>query len=283
MKISSQDIAKQSYWGSPEAIKLFNPKEDDDTVKVTLERRVQLLCEANHYAESYRHIVEGRDPDDLCSKSDLKALQQRSMLLYRAYRIALKHMERPDYWTWTKCCEQACNTLNPIGISQATHHRRVQIWKTIFRISDNFPHPNPYAQIGRQPEPQLFAVYPELKTKVELFCKNNLVTLTIESLYDHVHSTLIPEIHAQFIEDLPQGAPNECFGLEHFFHCFNLKNLSLTTVGRWMHYLGYTYDRAKKSFYIDCHERPDVVEERKNFCKISSGTGTKVPKMGSAT
>jgi hypothetical protein len=29
-----------------------------------------------------------------------------------------------------------------------------------------------------------------------------------------------------------------------------------------MHYLGYTYDRVKKSFYVDGHERPDVVEER---------------------
>jgi hypothetical protein len=34
-----------------------------------------------------------------------------------------------------------------------------------------------------------------------------------------------------------------------------------------MKYLGYTYDRVKKSFYVDGHERPDVVEEREKFCK----------------
>ena len=37
----------------------------------------------------------------------------------------------------------------------------------------------------------------------------------------------------------------------------------MTTVGRWLKYLGYTYDRVKKKFYVDGHERP----ERKKFCK----------------
>jgi hypothetical protein len=73
-----------------------------------------------------------------------------------------------------------------------------------------------------------------------------------------------------FIEELPQGAPNECFGPWSISSIASIsRTCHLTTVGRWMHYLGYTYDRAKKSFYVDGHERPDVVEERKNFCKIS--------------
>ena len=42
---SAQDIANQSYWESPEAMKLINPKDDDDTVKDTLEKRVELLCQ----------------------------------------------------------------------------------------------------------------------------------------------------------------------------------------------------------------------------------------------
>jgi hypothetical protein len=162
--------------------------------------------------------------------------------------------------------QESLAILNPVGIIQATQHHRVQIWNRIFRISETFPHPNPFAQLGKKPEPQLFQVYPELKEKIELFCKTNLATLTIETLFDHVHSTLIPEIHTIFKRELPQGTPNECYTLEHFFHCFNLKSLSLTTVGRWMHYLGYQYDRVKKTFYVDGHERPDVVEERVKFC-----------------
>ena len=34
-----------------------------------------------------------------------------------------------------------------------------------------------------------------------------------------------------------------------------------------MHLLGYSYDTRKKSFYVDGHERADVVSYRYDFCK----------------
>jgi hypothetical protein len=43
--------------------------------------------------------------------------------------------------------------------------------------------------------------------------------------------------------------------------------ISLTTTWQWLRRLGFHYDNRKKSFFVDGHERPDVVFYRGNdFC-----------------
>jgi hypothetical protein len=42
--------------------------------------------------------------------------------------------------------------------------------------------------------------------------------------------------------------------------------ISLTTTWRWLRRLGFHYDNRKKSFFVDGHERPDVVFRRNEFC-----------------
>lgn len=43
--------------------------------------------------------------------------------------------------------------------------------------------------------------------------------------------------------------------------------MSFTTAWRWMRLLGFKYDTRRKSFYVDGHEREDVVAHRNAFCK----------------
>ena len=43
--------------------------------------------------------------------------------------------------------------------------------------------------------------------------------------------------------------------------------MSLTTTWRWMRLFGFCYDTRKKSFYVDGHERDDVVANRAAFCR----------------
>ncbi|KAI2507244.1 hypothetical protein MHU86_7201 [Fragilaria crotonensis] len=42
--------------------------------------------------------------------------------------------------------------------------------------------------------------------------------------------------------------------------------ISLTTTWRWLRRLGFHYDSRKKSFFVDGHERPNVVFHRNEFC-----------------
>jgi hypothetical protein len=49
---------------------------------------------------------------------------------------------------------------------------------------------------------------------------------------------------------------------------YRLKNLSISTVYRWMRVLGFKYEVRKKGFYIDGHEKPATLEYRKKYQQI---------------
>ena len=40
------------------------------------------------------------------------------------------------------------------------------------------------------------------------------------------------------------------------------------TARRWMYYLGFHADHHKKGYYVDCHERGDVVFHREEFLPV---------------
>jgi hypothetical protein len=47
---------------------------------------------------------------------------------------------------------------------------------------------------------------------------------------------------------------------------YNDKPISMSTVWRWLKRLGFDYCSRRKSFFVDGHERPDVVLYRNEFC-----------------
>jgi len=65
-------------------------------------------------------------------------------------------------------------------------------------------------------------------------------------------------------EPLPTGSPEE--QMTSFLKVHGLKVLTLGTVLKWMHVIGMKYANKTKSFYVDGHEREDVVESRIQFC-----------------
>jgi len=90
-------------------------------------------------------------------------------------------------------------------------------------LDEMFPHPNQFANLGKKPDPHMFQVYPELKERIERYCRASVATLSIESVHSCVHETLIPETRGLFLADLPNAATDDVRTLEHFFQCFNLK------------------------------------------------------------
>jgi hypothetical protein len=102
---------QQTYWDSPEALKLFRPAEDDDTVIACMERRIELLALVNRTCEGYRLVID--DDDYLkCSDKEKFEIRQRCQLLCHAYVLAKEHM---NDWKWMQCCDTACRQLNPTG------------------------------------------------------------------------------------------------------------------------------------------------------------------------
>ena len=280
---SRQELGvSSSYWpDSPEARQVFRPRNTSitfggprESAKEAVERRIKLLQMVNEDAESWRNIIIGRDEKDFCSKSEIFEIRQRAVFLCLAYQLAIKKM---NDWTWYDCCKEACKQLNRLGLNQAKFYKTIANWNKIFRKFESFAHPNPLVRCGKRPMPRLLEVFPDAKDQIVTFGVRNLATLTIESVHDLIINTVIPRLTATWEKettimnavgntaDAPEQARSRVTAM--FLRSHRLESMSLTTTWRWMRLLGFQYDSRKKSFYVDGHERDDVVANRSIFCK----------------
>jgi len=286
-------LPSYSYWpDSPEAHWLFLPKRRNncdnmtcvETPRETVERRIELLSKVQEREDCWKTIVQGHDPDNICTKVEIFEIRQRAAFLCCAYRLALHNMNK---WTWHQCCTEACNTMNALGFKQASCSKTIANWNIVFRKLECFPHPNLFVQCGKRPLPRLLEMFPDAKGQIIAYAVKNLATLSIESLHDYIISTVLPRLvktwreEEQIEEQDSTGtstgttgtiAPTELQNHNHdsitakFLKAHGLKSLSLSTTWRWMRLLGFSYDTRRKGFYVDGHEREDVVANRVEFC-----------------
>ncbi len=161
---------------------------------------------------------------------------------------------------------------------QATFFKTIANWNKVFRQFECFPHPNPYVQCGKRPLPPLLAIFPNAKDQIVSFGIKNLATLSIESVHDLTVTKVIPKVATTWQSEQEaqktsrssrtNGEGNEPdTAIRLFLQAHRLESMSLTTTWRWMRLLGFQYDCRRKSFYIDGHERDDVVMNRQKFCR----------------
>ncbi|KAI2488670.1 hypothetical protein MHU86_6071 [Fragilaria crotonensis] len=259
------DASSSSYWPcSPEAYRVFKPPKkhgttncedgndtdfDSETPMEALQRRIVLLQSVHEEENNWRNVVQGRDIDNVCTKAEICAVRQRATFLCYAYRLALAKMNE---WTWQDCCTES-------------------LWK--------------------RPLPRVLEVFPCAKEQIVAFGVENLSHLSIEAVYQFVHSSVIPRLAALWKRESvvdedtaetstlststtainptsnPVDVDQDEDDIALFLRAHRLKNMSFTTAWRWMRLLGFKYDTRRKSFYVDGHEREDVVAHRNAFCK----------------
>jgi len=106
------------------------------------------------------------------------------------------------------------------------------------------------------------------------FGVKSLTTLTVESVHSFCHDKLIPKLFEQWKLDIERSSgsgntdQNRLLTKEMFLHEHRITSLSIPTCWRWLHRLGFTYNTQRKGYYVDGHERSDVVASRKAFCEV---------------
>ncbi|KAG7358742.1 hypothetical protein IV203_015340 [Nitzschia inconspicua] len=171
-----------TYWDSPEAYKLFRPRQCDSNCLSAVERRIKLLQRAQQF-EGWRDLVHGRDPDNVCSNYDKFVIRQKSMFILKAYQIATLEMNRK---TWLECCEIAVHEINLLGVTLTTRGDILSRWHRLFRTREAFLHPNLEARVGRDPLPPFLRMFPDAATKIKQFCRVNLLNLNVETVHQFI-------------------------------------------------------------------------------------------------
>ena len=158
---------------------------------------------------------------------------------------------------------------------------------------EHFPMPNPkILHRQKHPLPDLLEYFAEEITSPWLgYCIENLADLTVEMARNHLITSLIPTAAAtrtsnstsssnavvtdynEVLLPLEEDAAEEevnCMPQTLIRDCllpFYLETpISISTTWRWLKRLGFNHDARKKSFFVDGHERPNVVFRRNEFC-----------------
>ncbi|KAI2514285.1 hypothetical protein MHU86_178 [Fragilaria crotonensis] len=294
---ASAKIVVETYWDSPEAKKLFlgNSSDARDVVEV-LEERIERLQQVNRTMDGWRDLVDKHDKDNLCSPYDIFICRQRCSIICLAYTFALEEMNSAR---WVEdCCAKAIFESSKMGIEAAgTNERTVAGWNILLRANrERFPHPNPKIHKQKKPLPDLLAYFQEEVTVPwHQYCIENLADLTIELARNELISKILPratEANNGIVvtNDEERGGTNEEYKqnvedneddetdndknnrlqrtkADCLLSVYLESPISLSTTWRWLRRLGFSYDARKKTFFVDGHERPNVVFHRNQFCK----------------
>ena len=121
-----------NYWDSPEAAKLFEPK-NGNTVLSCLSKRVTLLTKVSYNDNMLTHLLIDVADINNISSHQRQTIRQQCMYLRKAYEVAIQKMNSS---TWSECVKIAIDELADCGIVSIKKHRTIQLLNLQFRKSE---------------------------------------------------------------------------------------------------------------------------------------------------
>jgi hypothetical protein len=223
-----------------------------------LKDRIRLLSEVQRSEDGYKRFVSDIEKKQLTSKQ-IFLFRKKCLYLRTAYVIALKKLgHNKNTWVNT-CCKEAVEMLAYVGLDYTLDPKRVSVWNRLFRRSGKFSHPNNYVANGiKQPKPKIFALFPQAVAMVNEFVLRRLDHITSEMVQYELISKIIPALEEEAVKEKVAEEYDYISGLVE-------KPPSKSTVLRWMHYLDFSNDKVKKSYYVDGHEKEEQVQHRSKF------------------
>jgi hypothetical protein len=141
--------------------------------------------------------------------------------------------------------------------------KRISYWDIDFCKDNCFPHPNSYVANGMKPKPPFFEHFPNAAADASTFILDHLDCFSVEMLRGEIITKIIPALTKECKDDSILEDSTEHTLLSQF----EIRPPSYTTVLCWVHYLGFSQDKLKKSFYVDNHEHEEQKKHRSQFAQ----------------
>ena len=223
----------------------------------------------------WKNLIEDEDVNGKCGVRFIHDVKLKAKYLYHALNLLLAKKEAEPLLTWQDICELAIKKVKEFegatllecienNNNENTHHwvgaRTIMRWFRQYRDNHESLVNTPYQRSLIDNDPKSFSLNPELKHKFISYAKANIQGLTGEVLLDHFHDTIIPELIEE--EKCEMGFE---ITKDELLRQYGLTKLCLGTIYKWMHHFGFKYSVSKKTYYVDGHERPEVVAYRKKY------------------
>jgi hypothetical protein len=278
--LAALEIVNQDYFDSPEANILFGltvidkggqggeetAGAEDVSVRTIIRRRIAKLTEAYSTPNGWKCVLEDLDSKQTCSPFQIYNIQIKCRYLVIALRIALRKMGVGEGGaTWLQCCEEAMTTVNEFNnLSYIKSNRTIQLWHLLYRRNGEcFPNPNTHKKDGKKTLPRLLEENPDLKDAIVHYARDHLHELSASLLFHYLHEEALPAL----VERKKEELDNPQYNKEDLLAEHQLGKLTLRTVYKWMERLGFQYQPRMKCYYVDGHEKTEVIAYRRNFIR----------------
>lgn len=272
----SESIRKEDFWESPEAILWFGfeePTEDSpESIREVVQARIKRLKVAFLEPEGWKQVVDDFDIKNLCSSVDIFRIQTKARIIATALQIALKKLRvEGGHSSWKACMQEALDISKDhnLGVSLIKSTETIRNAHKQFRTNNEaFPNPKVDRSSGRPKLPPMLDRNPDLKDKLNEYCRDNLDVLSGELVYSWLHNEGLPQLIKDRNEEVRQDCENqggEDLTFDDILKENGLSNLCQTTVYNWMNILKFKYGPRKKTYFVDSHEKPENVTYRDEY------------------
>ena len=163
------------------------------------------------------------------------------------------------------CCQNVCTWASLLEDGNWPRH-----WRTVARWHAEFCTHNIFLihrhHSKRNPLPLLPLDNPEEAFAIRTFVRKNLDDITVEKMHLYIKDVIIPRIASNFLDQTNEinwvhedEGEVRSIKIKELLKHYGLKTFCIVTAWSWMRSLGMRYCNRKKNFYVDGHERKDVV------------------------
>jgi hypothetical protein len=280
--------SRTNKWHSPEALIHFlgrnRARSHDQSFHVQTHVETQILRLRLAYMtfDGWKTLIDSNDDDDFdfVSPKTIFKIQQKAKYISIFLSLCLSKYETETMMKISVAtiqtikqndsmyndCFQFIDPSTTKPTITITRPQTILDWFLHFKDNNDF---FPIRINNKKQLPPLLDNNPDIVSCMKKYSKENLDTLSVESMQSFLHNTVLPET-AKKIETVRRESENNdriTFTVDDLLKMNKLRKLHTSTVTRWMSLLGFKYEPRKKCYYVDTHEKPENVRYRMHFIK----------------
>ena len=203
--------------------------------------------DVNTHWDNWRKVVYGGDSTNTCSCSDIFTIRFRSLYLAHAMKNFVENVTGhiASQSTWKQSLINAIHHMNDMGIEIYSNFETLSRWHRKFALNRTF--------FSKPPDPKdarlcrFFLDNPDAMEAFKLHGTQNIKDLRVELMHEFVVDQLVPELVSRLKIEVDDGVTTTLTNedIAAFLSSYGLTTLSITTISRWMHAVGFRYKNVR--------------------------------------
>ena len=253
----------------------LNYEDQTKPVEEIICGRIRRFYNAAYSCEGWKDVLEDEDVDNKMNHYHIYKIKHKSLFLCRTLTIFLTKKRQKLDIDLRQCCIDAVMQIKSerqdiVDIIENDSIQNdypcpdtIMAWHRTFRNHyESFPNICHRRSITEK-YPPFLANNPDYRKRIIDYAHENIHRLSGELIHAFISNVLFPELLAERI----QATGRNDMSMSEVMKEQGLSKLTLSTVYNWMERLNFKYKPRTQTYYVDGHEFPATVEDRKRYIR----------------